>query len=151
MFYNNTGITLGGDYTRYFGWSAAGLPIDPSLEIRGTYTKGQVVEERTAMAGLRVHTSIRDRYHPYIDLLFGLGVIDYAANSGYPQDHGLAYSLGGGIDIDLIRHFQLKLDFQEQSWNLGVNLQQVPSGGNYTLSPWPTRSASRTTSPSSPR
>ena len=83
---NDQGFSAGLDYTRYFGWQLAGAPIDPSLELRGTDTSGDTVKERTLMGGLRLHSTFKDRYHPYIDLLVGIGVVDYGEKTGLPRD-----------------------------------------------------------------
>ena len=128
---HNQGISAGVNITRYFR-----LPIAPSLELRATDASGSTVTERTVLAGLRAQSDFH-AFHPYIDFLAGVGSIVYAVDPipGYHEDRGFADSIGGGVDIDLIRHFQAKIDFQHQSWNMGKNSVLVPQGGNYTLSP----------------
>jgi len=126
------GIGAGVDFTIF-----PRLPVAPSLEIRGHEAFGGTVTEKALMAGLRVQKDLRQRYHPYADFLIGTGEIVYQVDP-YPQynsDRSKAYSYGGGINIDVAKHFAAKFDFQEQSWNLGSNGNLKPSGGNYTLSP----------------
>lgn len=128
----NNGVSLGADFTRYFGWK-----ISPSLELRYTNVSGPVVKESTISGGFRGLVDLKQRFHPYIDILGGAGTITYVQPPipGYPPDHGFVLSYGAGVDIDIYRTFQLKADFQQQSWNLGQNYVTVPSGANYTLSP----------------
>jgi hypothetical protein len=129
---NNTGAAAGLAFTRFF----ERLPVDPSLELRGTYASGPAVTERTVSGGLRVSKRFR-RYHPYVDLLVGVGSIVYATDPApfEHEDRGLEYTFGGGIDIDIIRNFRARIDIQRQSWNLGQNNTLKPQGGDYTLSP----------------
>jgi hypothetical protein len=129
---NNTGVAAGAAFTRFFEH----LPVDPSLELRGTYASGSAVTERTVSAGLRISKRFH-RYHPYIDFLVGEGSIVYATDPApfEHEDRGLEYSFGGGLDIDLVHNFQARVDIQQQSWNLGENGTLKPQGGDYTLSP----------------
>ena len=34
-------------------------------------------------------------------------------------DNSIIYNFGGGVDIDLIRNFALRVDYQHQLWSLG--------------------------------
>ncbi|WP_263371724.1 hypothetical protein [Granulicella cerasi] len=131
--YHNNGVMFGADYTRYFGWRIA-----PSIELRYQTSSGQVVKESTISGGLKFGADFHQRYHPYVDFLAGLGTLHYVVPPvpGYPDDHALAYTFGGGLDIDVYNNFALKLDVQSQSWNLGENLTIKPQGGDFTLSPF---------------
>ena len=48
-------------------------------------------------------------------------------NNGYLGDNSIVYSYGGGVDIDLVRHFQAKIDFQGQHWKTGNAITLTPS------------------------
>jgi len=126
----NSGFTAGADYTRFFHWR-----IVPSFEVRANYTTGLDMNQETALAGLRLHTDFH-RFHPYADALIGATRITFAVPPapGYIHDTAGATSFGGGVNIDLIRSFQAKVDFQEQFENFGPN-GTLPGNANFTLSP----------------
>jgi hypothetical protein len=128
----NDGITAGVDFTRYF----RRLPVDPSIEVRGTYVDSLQVTEKAVMGGLRLTGNLR-RFHPYGDFLVGGAEITFHPDPlpGYTGDRGRIYSLGGGVDIDLFHNVALMADYQHQSWNLGKNIAVHPDGSNFTLSP----------------
>ena len=114
----NVGLTAGADLA---------LPpvfrVRPTVEVRGTYPmdSGSIVSQKDALAGLRVDFLLGHRMHPYGDLLFGRGEMNY--NSGYfygNYEYDLTttwvYSPGGGVDFDLGEHFGVKADGQFQKW-----------------------------------
>jgi len=112
-----TGGTAGVNFTRYFSW-----PVAPSVEIRANTANGSQVEERSYLVGFRAQAGINWRYHPYADFMVGKGTIHYDHPAGgYLGDNSTVYSYGGGVDIDVTRNFQAKLDFQEQKWNIGMD------------------------------
>jgi opacity protein-like surface antigen len=113
------------------------FPVAPSFEVRAHEVSGPYLIQRSLMAGLRVQRDIRNRFHPYADFLIGVGQIEYKPipNPDYTADQSKAYSIGGGINIDLAYHLAAKFDYQQQEWNLGPNAQNKPQGGDYTLSP----------------
>lgn len=112
---NNTGGALGVDFTRYFRH----LPVQPSLELRANFNDGPFADERSYLFGLRAGYQY-SRFNPYVDFLVGPGNIHYPLNYGYTGDNSIVYDYGGGLDIDLLRNFSLKLDVQEQRWNTGT-------------------------------
>ena len=109
---NNTGGAIGFDFTRYFRH----LPVQPSLELRANFNSGTYADEHSYLFGLRAGYQYR-RYTPYVDFLVGPGNIHYPLNVGYTGDNSIVFDYGGGLDIDLVRNFSLKLDVQEQHWN----------------------------------
>jgi len=125
------GIGAGVDFTvfpRFF--------VAPSLEVRGQEAVGPDVTEKSLMVGLRVQKDFRQKLHPYVDFLIGAGEIVYHPEPypDYHADKSKAYSFGGGINIDIAKHFGLKFDVQRQNWNFGSNVAIVQNG-NYTLTP----------------
>ena len=134
------GFTLGSDFTIFRSWF-----VDPSLEVRFNHATGrpinftgEVITERAILVGPRAQKDY-GRFHPYIDFLVGVGHIAYNPPPTFsPNDHGdsgVSLTYGIGTDIDLVHNFSLKLDFQQQNWNLGKNLPFQPDGSNYTLTP----------------
>jgi opacity protein-like surface antigen len=130
---DNNGITIGADYTRYFGWR-----VDPSLEIRANRTNGDLITQKSAQVGIRLQSDFR-RFHPYVDGLIGGTSIHFKIPPNpyapkYVDDSAFSYSIGGGVDIDVIRNFQAKVDYQREFMNFGPNGTQ-PGNGDFTLSP----------------
>jgi len=121
----NPTVTFGFDYTRHFRF-----PIVPSLEARVNLANGTNVNERTYLVGIRAEPQLRGRFHPYGNFLIGIGDIHYVTNNPGPGygvgDNSVVKSIGGGINVDVYHHFQVKADAQFQFWNFG---------GTYTLSP----------------
>ncbi len=118
----NTGIAFGASVTRYFGWRVA-----PSLEARYTRTTGTYINERALMGGLRIQTDFH-RFHPYADFLGGVATIhfDVPPSPGYTDDHAPVYAYGGGVDIDIVRRFQLKVDYQAETMSFDRNFSIAP-------------------------
>ena len=112
---NNAGGAIGVDFTRYFRH----LPVQPSLELRANFNNGTYADERSYLFGVRIGYQY-SRFNPYVDFLVGPGDIHYPLNVGYTGDNSVVYDFGGGLDIDLVRNFSLKLDIQEQRWNTGT-------------------------------
>jgi hypothetical protein len=114
---SNQGATIGTDYSRYFKFW-----IVPSLEFRGTYTRGSVLNEYNALGGLRGKHDF-GRYHPYGDFLYGATWIHYnqPPSPTYTHDQATTRSIGGGVDIDVYRNFQFKADYQHEVTNYGFN------------------------------
>jgi hypothetical protein len=131
--YTDKGLTAGVAFTRFFQH----LPVDPSIELRGTYVSGSFANERTISFGLQVSRRFH-RLHPYADVLIGAGSIVYAVDPA-PYEHvdkGLAFTYGGGLDYDLVHNFRLRLDAQGQHWNLGENPTLAPNSNAFTLTPF---------------
>jgi len=124
----NNGVTIGGDYTRFFRF-----PVVPSLEVRGNYTTGLAVTEKSILFGLRLEAPFRQRFHPYATVLFGGTRIDFKfpPSPTYTYDKTSALSLGGGVDVDVTRNFRAKFDYQQQFEDFGPNGFQK----DFTLTP----------------
>jgi hypothetical protein len=110
---NNAGYTVGVDYTRFIR-----AIVQPSLEFRMSSATGQVVGERSLIAGFKLQASIL-RVHPYATYLVGNGVITFTHPVGnYYNDNSFVRSIGGGADFKLYSHLNLRADFTQQHWNL---------------------------------
>ena len=120
----NLGITAGVDLGAgsFFG-------LHPAVEVRGTYAvdNGDIAGERNALAGIKL-TKPLGRLHPYVNVLFGRGEINYQ-NSGYLNAAGTLYYLqslsnvlspGGGVDVTVTEHFSFKADLQYQHYDVPV-------------------------------
>jgi len=94
--------------------------VDPSLEARFNLTSGTDVNEKTALVGVRAQTTYHV-LHPYGDFLIGGGNIKFNLSNGqsYTTNNSTVLSYGGGLDLDVYRQYQLKLDIQQQHWLLG--------------------------------
>ena len=127
------GFVGGANFTMFRHWW-----VDPSIEARFDYTAGTGISEHAFLVGPRAQKDY-GRFHPYIDFLVGEGHISYNPPPSFsPNDHGdggINLTYGGGADIDVVRNFSLKVDFQQQNWNLGTNIPFQPDGSNYTLTP----------------
>jgi hypothetical protein len=122
----NLGITAGADLRilNYRGFY-------PSIELRGTYPihSGLIDAQKNILAGGKLeHRLFSDRVHPYVNLLYGRGQINYE-NGGYISPDGtLIYiqtdsgvlSPGAGVDLDATHYFSLKLDAQFQRYGTPV-------------------------------
>jgi len=131
----NPGVTFGFDFAHYFKF-----PIVPSLEARANISNGTIVNERTYLFGVRMDPKLHGRFHPYGDFLIGPGNLHYVQPNGYPGyvgDNSVVKSIGGGVDFDVYKHFQVKADVQYQFWNFGSNYTLTPTtymiGINYRL------------------
>src|ERR1700727_1251567 len=99
----NLGITAGADLT-----FLAFRTFRPSFELRGTYPidKGHISSQKTFLLGPKVEYPI-GRLHPYVDLLFGRGQINFAppgfifGNFRYISTNTFVYSPGVGLDYSL--------------------------------------------------
>ncbi len=111
---NNTGAAVGIDFTRYFR-----IPIQPSIELRANFNRGTYANESSYLVGFRAAYQYRI-LTPYVDFLVGPGNIHYPLNVNYTGDNSTVYNYGGGIDIEAVRNFSLKLDLQQQNWNTGT-------------------------------
>jgi len=127
----NFSVTAGGDISLLpvFG-------VRPTLELRGTYPmdRGLVDNQRSVLAGLRVDFLLGHRWHPYGDVLFGRGQMNYTPY-GYLYNNALyaltttnVYSAGGGFDYDLGDRWGIKVDAQLQRWGT----TPTPSGDIYS-------------------
>ena len=108
--------------------------IRPEIEARGVYAldKGQVDSQKSILAGLKVDFLLNRRFHPYGDVLFGRGQMDYQGgylfnNEVYQLTTTNVFSGGGGIDYDLNDSLSIKVDAQIQRWGYAP----TPSGNIY--------------------
>jgi hypothetical protein len=117
----NLGITAGVDLGIRSIFS-----LEPSLEVRGTYpfAKGQLDSQKDVLGGIKLAKRFY-AFHPYVDLLYGRGQINYAGqgylnpnrNFLYLQTAGNVLSPGVGVDLPIAPQFSLKADFQYQRWD----------------------------------
>jgi hypothetical protein len=108
---------------RHFG-------LNPSIEVRGSFPidNGSVNAQRNVLAGLRFSSTF-GRLHPYADILFGRGRINYIVPVPDPQ-HAFVYvrnssnvlSPGAGLRFDLSNQFAWMLDAQLQRYNSPVTV-----------------------------
>ena len=126
----NTGGTIGANYTRFYGWF-----VSPSLEVRANRTSGYLLNEETISAGIRGRSDF-SRFHPYGDVLFGGVRLSYHYPYFPPNLHDTSsvLSVGGGVDVDVVRHIQAKFDFQREYMNFGGN-GTLPNNADFTLTP----------------
>lgn len=119
----NYGFFLGANVTRHFHWVVA-----PSLELRYNSTTGQYLNDRSFLVGPRIQADLFHRFHPYADFLAGAGSIHFVRPfiPNYLNDSSPVYSFGGGVDIDLVRNFQLKVDYQSLSASYGEGFTLAP-------------------------
>jgi opacity protein-like surface antigen len=124
------GGTVGANFTRYFRWKVA-----PSFEIRANRVNGTVMDQESAFGGLRGQMEF-SRFHPYANVLYGDSKIffHFPPSPTYTMDTATGWSVGGGVDIDAIRHFQVKIDYQNEFFNYGRN-GTLPGNAEFTLSP----------------
>ena len=125
------GGSFGIDYTRYLRFR-----VVPSLELRANLVSSVAISERSYLAGFRAVVPFR-LAQPYADILIGPGNMHYPLHVTYVGDNSIVYSYGGGVDIPVIRNFALRLDLQEQHWDIGRNLTYTPTlatvGVRYTI------------------
>lgn len=126
----NLSFTAGGDLglLPYHG-------VRPSLEVRGTYPmdSGRIDSQKSILGGLKVDVLLNHRLHPYADILFGRGEINY--HSGYLFNNEVylltttnVISPGLGFDYDLSDNLAVKVDGQFQHWGYAP----TPSGAIYS-------------------
>jgi hypothetical protein len=134
----NLGITAGADLAFrpfFFG-------IRPALEIRGTYPfdKGAVIGEKNGLIGIRLMKHY-GRIYPYVDGLYGRGELTYVdgfivGNFRYDRTTSNVFGGGGGFDIRLTDHFNLKADGQIERYSTPITvsgkLYSVPVSAGVT-------------------
>jgi hypothetical protein len=113
---SGNGVTIGGDYTRYFRF------VSPALEVRFKTGTGASVGERTFGGGLRLEHQI-SYFHPYADFMISTGTItfaqkDYLGSNGTGSNGSVVYSYGGGVDYDFSDQWAVRVDFQGERWDL---------------------------------
>lgn len=123
---SGNGVTVGGDYMRLYKY------LSPAVEVRFNYGSGPAVSERTFGGGLRVEHQF-SYFHPYADFLVSAGTITFASKNyiGSKPDgtnNSVVYSYGGGVDYDFADQWAVRVDYQQENWNLGgtPNLTLAP-------------------------
>jgi hypothetical protein len=103
--------------------------VNPSFEVRGTYPidKGTIDDQKNILVGLRIEKRY-GHFHPYADILFGRGKIDYSSGGIPDPSHTFIYlksssnvvSPGIGMDFDVSDHLAIKADAQFQHYSTPV-------------------------------
>ncbi len=109
-------FTVGGDYTRFF------QVLSPALEFRYKDSAMGTVSEKTYGGGIRVERSF-SYFRPYADFLISKGTINFAQKyyigaNGTGTNGSVVYSYGGGLDYDFADQWAVRVDFQQESWNV---------------------------------
>ncbi|WP_188759636.1 hypothetical protein [Edaphobacter acidisoli] len=109
-------FTAGGDYTRFY------QALSPSLEVRFKTSSMGTVSERTFGGGIRVERSF-SYFRPYADFLISDGTINFAQKyyigaNGTGTNGSVVYSYGGGLDYDFADQWAVRVDYQQESWNV---------------------------------
>jgi hypothetical protein len=101
-----------------------------SAEVRGTEPlhDGSIDSQKDVLGGVKIDHTYLQRFHPYADILFGRGLIDYQGAGYLDPSRTLVYtsspsnviSPGAGVDVDFSDQFALKLDAQFQHWDTPV-------------------------------
>lgn len=121
----NLDVTAGADLSlqSHFG-------LNPSIEVRGSYPidDGYTDAQRNILGGLRFSSTF-GRVHPYTDILFGRGRVNYVVPVVDPQqvfvyirNSSNVISPGGGFRLDVSRQLALVLDAQLQRYNTPVTV-----------------------------
>lgn len=123
----NLGVTAGIDLN--LPRISRTLPLRPAIEVRGTspFIKGRVDSQKNILAGVRGEFEY-GRVHPYVDVLFGRGRIDYfnylqfsgQTLNGYST--GPVFSPGLGVRLDLGANFFAMAEAQFQRWSTPASL-----------------------------
>lgn len=129
---HNASLTIGGD----LGLPTWG-PLRTELEFRAAYPvmSGTIVGEESGLIGAKFHWLPNSDFHPYAEVLGGLGQMNYqgagiiVGNLIYEKSSSTVYGLAAGIDSDLTRHYSVKVDFQIQDWKTPV----TTSGSAYPV------------------
>lgn len=104
----------------------------PAIELRGTYPvdSGAVDGQKDVLIGARVMKTVY-RFSPYVDAFFGRGALSYPggiivffpnSSGGFRYDRTSTniYAGGGGVDVRITPHFDLKGDVQVERWGTPV-------------------------------
>jgi hypothetical protein len=121
-----TGLSGGKNLSITAGADLGFLPfhgVRPSAEIRGTYPmdRGHIDSQKSALGGLKLDFLLNRRLHPYGDILFGRGEMEYRSgyvfnNSVYLLTTTNVISPGAGFDYDVSDNLSVKVDGQFQHW-----------------------------------
>lgn len=124
---NGTNIYVDWDFYRHFG-----------VEGEFRYLKdGQSnIYEKTYEIGPRYSRTYHERYSPYVKALYGRGVFNFTyrgqtlANLAYNM-----FAVGGGLDYALLRHVNIRGEYEYQRWlsfpDHGLTPSMVTVGAAY--------------------
>jgi hypothetical protein len=111
----------------------------PGIEVRGSYPfyDGTVDNEENFLAGLKVERHY-GKLHPYVDLEFGRGEINYTGDHGkgalnpagtilYQKTNSNIGALGVGFDYDVLTSFAFKADLQFEDY---TTVPVAPTGSS---------------------
>lgn len=120
----NVGVSTGFAFTRYVPFV-----ISPALDARAVVTYGQDVRESAYLVGPRAQFRFHRRFKPYADFLLGFGFIhvNHPAPGGLLGVRAPVDAWGGGLDTEISRNFDLKLDYQAQVRIISVDNIPHPS------------------------
>jgi hypothetical protein len=96
------------DFYRHFGVEG---------EFRFVKDGGTNIYEKTYQVGGRYSRIYKNRYQPYLKVMYGRGVFNYAINKETTAN--LAYNMfvgGGGLDYRIRRNITIRGDFEYQKW-----------------------------------
>jgi len=125
---NQSGFFAGAAYTRSFKH----IYVVPSLEFRATISPmGENVSEHTYQGGFKLEHAYFGRLHPYGEVLFGYGTIQFRPGLNINPDNSIVPSYGGGIDVDVFRNIAVKVDFLQSNWRTGKDVTYSPSAFNF--------------------
>lgn len=105
-------------------------------EFRYLKDGGTNIYEKTYEIGPRYSRTYHGRYSPYVKALYGRGVFNYTYRNQTIAN--LAYNmlaLGGGLDYALLRHVNLRGEYEYQRWfgfpDNGLTPSMVTIGAAY--------------------
>jgi opacity protein-like surface antigen len=99
------------------------------IESRFGETSGPTVRQRYFLGMLKFSRDLgpRGRIHPYGGAGVGYGTFKY--EYGGFQDNSTVYAINAGADVDIVPNLAVKVDWQYQFWDLGVETNGfTPSG-----------------------
>jgi len=120
----NVSITAGGDamfaLLTYHGFL-------PGIEVRATYpaiSKGDIDSQQNFLGGIKAERHY-GKLHPYFDVLFGRGEIDYSKAGMlnpqrtilYEKSNSSVIAGGVGFDYDIFSSLALKVDVQFEDYS----------------------------------
>jgi opacity protein-like surface antigen len=114
----NFGASGGVDFTPFIP-----LLVQPSLEVRATAANGFEVEERSFSVGLKLAVRL-GRVHPYGIVEEGIGGIYFHHPTTdieghlYTKDASRIYVVGGGVETNVLRLWQVRMEYTQQYWDL---------------------------------
>lgn len=121
--HKNYGFIFGANATRHTRL------IDVTIEPRFGDTTGPAVGQKYFMGLLKFGRTLGPggRIHPYAGAGIGYGTFTFEA-SGF-QDTSTVYAVNGGADVDVIGNLGVKVDWQYQFWDLGVETNGFTPNG----------------------